>query len=135
LLELGDPARTAALHQYCDNPTFPLASRLDVANFLLELHERSCPSVVAEALTQKVLMDVISTIESFYDSAPEQYAELRTLLLNSPNLGVRMSANNAIRLLRDVSAVPALEAAIATEPDSMLRSDMEQTVKDLQNMK
>ena len=133
LIELGDQSGVHALHGYCDDSNFPADVKLDVADFLLEIHEQSCPRAVVEGFASGFTSQAESTMEYFYDVSRDQYAELRRLLLNDRNLGVvKLHVVDEIAYLRDVDAIPDLESAIPEEDDYFVRFEMERVLKQLQ---
>jgi hypothetical protein len=136
LTELGDQRGVQELHRYCDDSTFPVGVRLDVANFLLELGERSCPKVVVEGFLGSRFLEeqAASVMGHFYHASPVQYAELRALLLNNQNGGVKEEALNVMDSLGDVGAIPGIESAIPKQTESWVRGDMERVLHDLQQL-
>jgi HEAT repeat protein len=136
LTELGDPKGVQELHRACDDATFPTDVKLDVAKFLLELHESSCPKAVvagfeAGAFVRDYAED---TMEFFYRMSPGQYAEVRALLLNNKNGGVKEEALNVINSLRDVDAIPDIESSLPKQTEFWVRGDMERVLKELQEL-
>ena len=134
LAELGDERGVQALHRYCDESDFPVAVKVDVANFLLELHQPSCPKAVVEGLAAGLLQAKVA-VENFWEVSPSQYAELRALCLNDPDRGVKSGIINEIRTLRDIAAIPDLESAISREPDKLLQERMQNLLNELQGSK
>lgn len=133
LVEFGDKRGVEALHRDCDDPAIPTKIKLQVAIDLLALHEPSCPRAVVEDFavpglhspdTQAIYSAAYAML-AFQDLSPEQYVKLRTLLLNNENPRVRREAVNGMGNLRDVGAIPEMEAALAKESDHSARTEME----------
>ena len=69
--ELNDPRGVQALQRGCEDTAYPTQLRLDVVNFLLELHERPCVSAVIEGVKemglQPGLMSTWFTMDNLKD--------------------------------------------------------------------
>jgi HEAT repeat protein len=141
LAHMGYRRGIQALQQDCDDSGMPIVHRLQAAQDLLDMREKSCPWLLVEALQNieaggRVV--ALSMISNFKDLSPNQSAQLRALLLQSlsdQDLAVKIQASFAVRTLGDVSAIPALESAISKESDSVVRAAMERDLKALQGTK
>jgi HEAT repeat protein len=139
LADLGDDRGVQLLRQDCADSALPMMIRLKAANHALNLHEISCSQVVVQGLQDNegaVRCLALSMIPRFKQLPASESAQLRSLLrasLSDPNPTVRFQASSTVRMLGDKSAIPLMEAAIAKETNSGVRSEMEDVLKTLQN--
>ena len=131
LVELGDKRGVPSLRKECDDSTVPIALRLYLADALLELRQQSCPKVVVEGFTTADRTVVEQTMDHFYYSSPQQYAELRSLLLESDNPYVRRFGVEDMVTLGDVAAIPQITSMIEMESDKFNHEVM---AKDLERL-
>ena len=125
LAQMGDERGMQALRQDCDATSLPMAYRLSAVLYLvLFLHDESCLRTVVEGYQQSPesghRVQALSLIPDFKKLSANESALLRALLLSGlrdPDPGVRIEASDMLRTMGDVSAIPALEAAIAAETD------------------
>jgi hypothetical protein len=131
LVELGDKRGVPSLRKECDDSTVPIALRLYLADALLELRQQSCPKVVVEGFTTADRTVVEQTMDHFYYSSPQQYAELRSLLLESDNPYVRRFGVEEMVTLGDVAAIPQITSMIEMESDKFNHEVMAKDLKRL----
>ena len=137
LVELGDHRGVDALHQYCKDDALPVDLRLDVARFLLEVHETPCIAPIVEALkgTCPYNWQAQAVIPHIKNLSPSDSEQLRVLLmdrLSDQGSAVRMVTAQTLSQLHDTAAIPAVQAAIAKERNPTVRKSMEDSLKNLQ---
>jgi hypothetical protein len=141
LQELGDKRGVAALHQYCEQQSFPLDVRFDVNQFLMELHETPCISPVVEALKSGWKgpwggwWDIVAVLEK---ASPEEFAQLRAVLLASledPASPVRWISGHALAQIHDYAALPEFEVELEHESRPQARTELEADIKNYQTAK
>ncbi|HTV66489.1 MAG TPA: hypothetical protein VMD98_12845 [Bryocella sp.] len=139
LQELGDARGVSALHQYCEQQSFPLDVRFDVNQFLIELHEAPCISPVVEALKSGWKgpwgwWDIAAVLEK---ASPEGFAQLRAILLASledPASPVRRISGHALAQIHDYAALPELEVELEHESRPQARTQLEEEIKSYQTV-
>jgi len=137
LAQLGDERGVQTLRAYCDDKTAQMGDRLSAANHLLRYQPKSCPETLIEGLEDNVYRgQALGIIPNFKELSPTESAQVRALLLNSlsdQDFATRLQAAQTTYALGDVSAIPALQAALAKETKPIVRSAMEQSLKALQS--
>lgn len=140
LTVLGDQQGTKTLAGYCTNAAEPIWARLDAARGLqADLKQQSCPEVLIAALHERessYRAQALQLIPHSIDLSATDFLQLHTLLLKSlsdQDRLVRIIAAQTVAKMNDVSAIPALQAALAGETDPDVRSAMNAGVKSLQS--
>jgi len=114
--------------------------RLTAVMYLVNYHhDESCWKTVVEGTQCKddsgARAQALSLIPNFRKLSAEQAADFRALRVNGlrdEDPGVRIEASYMLQTMGDVSAIPALQAAIAAETDPNVRSSMEAQLRGLQ---
>ena len=137
LAQLGDERGVQTFRAYCDDKTAQMGDRLSAASHLLRYQPKSCPETLVEGLQDEVYRgQALSMIPNFKELSPSESAQVRALLLKSlsdKDFLTRLQAAQTIEGLGDVSAIPALEAALVKEAKPQVRGAMEQSLKALQS--
>jgi hypothetical protein len=142
LAELGDKAGREMLMTECHNHSNWASTRILAARNLIQLHDDSCIDAVLEVLhsnsdAQDTLakIDALNLVPSFiHHFASQEYQsvlDLTVKALNDPDSGVRLTTAIILESLGDASAIPALQTALANEPDEAVRKTMLMELKGL----
>jgi len=140
LAYMGDQRGLQALRSDCEGTSLTMADRLTAVEYLVFDHQdESCWRTVLEAAQSRDSyedrLQAMTLIPSFKRLAAQQPTMFHEVILNGlrdDNTSVRIEASNALRVIGDTSAIPALEAAIVAETSPDVRSMLESNLKYLQ---
>ena len=136
LAQLGDEQGVQMLQAYCVDPSVRIDNRMRAADTLVRYDPKSCPQTLIAGLQEDIFrVQALAMIPHFKQLTPDESAEVRTLLLKSlsdKDGDVRIQAAEVIWELHDESFIPALESAIAGEPESPVRKAMQDHLERLQ---
>lgn len=139
LAELGEEQGVETLRRYCDDATASMYERLAAARCLLRYQPRSCPEALIAALRDDTYRLVaLPMIPEFKELSQEQSAEARSVLLKSvadQDFIVRLQAAETIAATRDVTYIPALQAALVRESQEAVRDAIQYCLKQLQGVR
>jgi HEAT repeat protein len=140
LARLGDERGVQTLLQYCSDTSVLMIVRLEMIDQLRQfVGHKSCPGLVIQGLQDPddaVREEALALVPHFKELYPSQSPLVQAILLRSlfdSSSGVRSRAANTILVVGDVSAIPALEAAVNRETDSAFRAAMARTLKALKD--
>jgi len=140
LAQLGSERGTDALRQLCSDPHLTPTFRVYAMKYLLDLGNESCLNASTSLLRSgdpgaRVL--VLSQLPRFKNVSAADSQRILALVvaaLSDRESLVRIAASHALVSLKDLSAIPHLEQAIAAEHDqgtrSVLEGDLHQLEKD-----
>jgi hypothetical protein len=122
------------------------SDRVLAARFMSDLHDDSCVDSIIDILQSNSDPNDTVSKEGALDLVPnfigrltqhdsQRVFELVANALDDPAPGVRMNAGDVLVRLRDVTAIPRLEAAIAREQEETCRDALERDLKQLQKVK
>lgn len=138
LAQMGNSRGYEVLRKGCSNAMLPISIRLASVSYLLDLQDESCSAAVILGYEQSsdssTRVQALSLIPDFKKLSANESVAFRELLLNAlrdRDPGVRIEASDVIRMRGDVSAIPALEAAISSENNVDVRTQMETELKGL----
>lgn len=138
LARLGDQRGLNILQRFCWDEAASMTLRLTVADRLRTvLNAESCPELVLQELKSPELEYrnyALSIIPHFDELSPNKSPGVQTLLISSlsdPSPAIRVQAANAIDQSGDISAISALQEAIARESDAGIRDVMSSSLKSL----
>jgi HEAT repeat protein len=132
LATLGDDQGLKALQDICRDPNMQPYNRLEAARFMIQHgQQEACLTTVVELLdrgtpdSRQTAAWIVPQLRdlSAEDSARVLQAALRALTANAPQ--VRSAASHALSTLKDSSVIPHLRAALASEQDQGVRSQMQ----------
>jgi HEAT repeat protein len=140
LANLGDDEGVQMLESLCTGASKTLFIRLEAADRLhSELKQKSCPVLIVAGVNDpefSIRIVALDMIPDFQDLPARQWSQLRALLWNAlsdPESDVRREAAVKILELGEISAIPVVQAAIATEADANVKSEMIRSLKSLQD--
>jgi HEAT repeat protein len=137
LAQLGDQRGVEVLQGYCDDPVAPIGDRLGAAERLLRYRPKSCPKTLIEGLQDKTWRVLaLGIVPDFKELSPSESAVVKAIVLKSlqdQDFMVRLQAAETVGALGDTSVIPALQAAIPKESDSVARIAMEYSLERLQH--
>jgi HEAT repeat protein len=141
LAQLRNEAGISTLEEACHNSNVDPGLRLRAARYLLDLNSNACLPDVIELLQSKeeddasYRMEALSLVPSFKDVSEDESqkllgATLENLTDTTP--AVRLSASDALARLGYASAIPYLHDAIGAEQDEVVREQLEDALRRLQ---
>jgi HEAT repeat protein len=138
LAQLGDERGAQILRTYCNDQSLSLNDRLGAAQSLLQFQPNCCaPTLIQGLKSDDVRLTAIGMITFFKQLSPEEWAEVRTLLLKSledKDQMTRLAAADVMFGLKDPTLLPPLQAALNKETVPFVRQAMEQSLKHMQTV-
>ncbi len=146
LARLGDATGRDTLTRLCHSTADPEYVRMAAAMNMSFLKDDSCVDVVLDVFRldsdpddpdskSQALSLVPGFIGRLGGEESRRVLELVAKALDDPDPGVRMTASNTLGLLGDVSAIPALQAALTREKNEGCRLQMFTDLQRLEKLK
>jgi HEAT repeat protein len=138
LAQMGARRGFSTLKAICHNRTIPSYERLLAVDYLLRMGDESCNKVVLDYLRPRA--DPSAQVGAMYllrrMSGISMDERLRALnfvhdSLSVRDISVKLTASDTLVSLKDETAIPAFERAIASETNREVRSKMQSDLKRL----
>lgn len=140
LAQLGDDVGIRILRTECEGDAVPAYLKARAITYLQDIHKEDCLNTALQMLqsqsdpeSQILALSIIPGFKQISKQDSEKVFKLTVTALSNPTPTVRMNASIALGTLRNASAVPYLQTAIAREGDDVVRSTMESVLQELKS--
>jgi HEAT repeat protein len=132
LARLGSEEGFTYLRNTCDNSALPGYTRMESAQYLIELGDEHCLNATFDVLegrsdadSQVQALQLLPSFRHLSESDAQRRFNLLVKGLSSKSDLMRITAGEALVGLENISAAPYLQAAVAAERDGQVRSQLQ----------